>query len=151
MSCLEVTQTGQPGPDTRLRFSGSKVRRPCRKMATVCVPQSSIKFHRRVVALVQEHHIETIVYVGYYRMGWGWVGYNDHIQYIMDEIKNFCDENGCILIDTQALFEAAQQEEGWDPCHHDWIGGDCIHPNPDGSRAIAEAIMAQVDFPTGSP
>jgi len=37
-----VTQTGQPGPLISLSLAGSKLRRPFRAIAIVCVPHISI-------------------------------------------------------------------------------------------------------------
>ena len=42
MTSPGVTQTGQPGPESSLTFSGSIARRPLLAMAIVCVPQTSI-------------------------------------------------------------------------------------------------------------
>ena len=38
-----VTQTGHPGPLTSRTRAGSRARRPDRRMATVCVPQISMR------------------------------------------------------------------------------------------------------------
>ena len=48
-SALAVTQTGQPGPDNMRTLAGRSWRMPWRKMATVWVPQTSIRFTGRLV------------------------------------------------------------------------------------------------------
>src|ERR1035437_5330677 len=50
MSRLAVTQTGHPGPDSSVTFSGIKSRRPKRAIATVCVPHTSMSFIGRSAA-----------------------------------------------------------------------------------------------------
>ena len=47
MSWLAVTHTGQPGPDMSRRFLGMAERMPLRAMATVWVPQTSIRLTGR--------------------------------------------------------------------------------------------------------
>src|SRR5512147_539952 len=42
-SPVEVTQTGQPGPDSISIFFGRSWRMPCLRMLTVCPPQNSIR------------------------------------------------------------------------------------------------------------
>ena len=51
MSRLEVTQTGQPGPESRCTPAGMMERKPYRPMLTVWVPQTSIRLICRSPAM----------------------------------------------------------------------------------------------------
>ncbi len=44
ISSSGVTQTGQPGPEIRFMFAGSRSFMPSLAMLIVCVPHTSIKF-----------------------------------------------------------------------------------------------------------
>jgi hypothetical protein len=50
MSRFAVTQTGQPGPESSVTFSGMRSRSPLRAMETVWVPHTSMIFMGRVAA-----------------------------------------------------------------------------------------------------
>ena len=49
-SAAAVTHTGQPGPESSWTDPGSSARMPWRKMATVCVPHTSIRRTGRPIA-----------------------------------------------------------------------------------------------------
>ena len=62
-SCTDVTQTGQPGPLSRVMLFGMTSRIPCRNISTVCVPQTSISFSGLPMPSVSFFRSSSIVFI----------------------------------------------------------------------------------------